>query len=318
MLDLFAIIRRVAPHFRTALISGPTGAGKELVAKALHNLGSRPRGPFIVCNCAALTESLAESELFGYMRGSFTGAQQDKAGLFEAASGGTLFLDEIGEMPMAIQAKLLRAVQQQEILRVGSTSPRKVDVRIVAATNRMLKESIAQKEFREDLFFRLSMVQIVLPRLAERREDIPLLIQHFLNHWAAEYGKPIDGIDHRALALLTRHSWPGNVRELENTLGYAVMMARSSMIMPRDFPEEMLHQEGSPSIGSDSAYPMVSLEEMRQMHARRIVELVGDKVQAAAILGVSRATLYRLLSPDAAAEPDTSSFTGSLSVDSKA
>jgi DNA-binding NtrC family response regulator len=307
MLDLFATVRRVAPHFRTALISGPTGAGKELVAKALHNLGSRPKGPFVVCNCAALTETLAESELFGHLRGSFTGAQQDRVGLFEAAHGGTLFLDEIGEMPMAIQAKLLRAVQQQEVLRVGATSPRKVDVRIVAATNRTLKESIANKEFREDLFFRLSMVQLVLPRLADRREDIPLLIQYFLDHWAAEYRKPVEGIDHRAMALLNRHAWPGNVRELENTLGYAVMMAQGSVIMPRDFPEHMLQPEETVPSEPDSGYPMVSLEEMRHIHARRILDLVKDKVQAAAILGVSRATFYRLLtdSSEPSDDPDS-------------
>ncbi len=307
MQDLFARIRRVAPHFRTALVTGPTGTGKELVARALHNLSAKSNGPFVVCNCAALTETIAEGELFGHMRGSFTGAQQDKAGLFEAAHGGTLFLDEIGEMPLSIQAKLLRAVQQQEVLRVGATAPRKVDVRIVAATNRTLKDSIAHKEFREDLFFRLSMVQLTLPRLADRREDIPLLIQHFLDHWSAEYNKPIAGLDHRALTLLTLYAWPGNVRELENTLGYAAMMARSATIMPRDFPEEILGGPAKAAANpaeSSTDYPLVSLEEMRRLHARRVVESLGDdKVRAAAILGVSRATLYRLLS-DAAPEND--------------
>ncbi len=295
MLDLFARVRRVAPHFRTALVTGPSGSGKELVARSLHNLSPRAAQPFVVCNCASLTESLADSTLFGHMRGSFTGAVQDKVGLFEAAHGGTLFLDEIGEMPLATQAKLLRAVQQQEVLRIGANTPRKVDVRIVAATNRDLAESIRQREFREDLYFRLSMVHLMLPGLAARPEDLPLLIPHLLRQWSAQSGKQVDGVDHRAMRLLGQYHWPGNVRELENVLAYAAMMTTSETIGVRDLPENFNTPAtaGQPAPGG---YPMVSLEAMRGLHARKVLEaLGGDKTRTAEVLGVSRATLYRLI-----------------------
>ncbi|MCL4851254.1 MAG: sigma-54 dependent transcriptional regulator, partial [Bryobacteraceae bacterium] len=193
MLDVFARIRRIAPHFRTALITGDTGTGKELVARAIHSLSPVAGGPFVVANCAAIPENLLESELFGHVRGAFTGAVQDKVGLFEHANNGTLFLDEIGEMPPAAQPKLLRAVQNQEFQRVGSLATRKVNVRILAATNRDLRTSMKDGDFREDLFFRLSMVQIKLPSLEERKDDLPLLLHHFIQHFAQTYNKPIVG-----------------------------------------------------------------------------------------------------------------------------
>jgi transcriptional regulator with GAF, ATPase, and Fis domain len=193
MQEVFVKIRRIASHFRTALVTGPTGSGKELVARALHRQSPAARGPLVVCNCSAIAETLLESELFGHVRGAFTGATQDRIGMVEYANGGTLFLDEIGEMPLAMQAKLLRVLQNQEIQRVGSPAVRKVDVRIVAATHRDLGEMVAKGQFREDLYYRLSMVEIKLPRLADHKEDLPLLERHFLERFAKDYIKPIGG-----------------------------------------------------------------------------------------------------------------------------
>jgi DNA-binding NtrC family response regulator len=293
MQEVFALIMRVAPYFRNVLISGATGTGKELVAEAIHRLSPAARGPFVVCNCAAIPENLIETELFGHVRGAFTSATGDKAGMFEAAHGGTLFLDEIGEMPAAAQAKLLRAVQNQEVQRVGSTMLRKVDVRIVCATNRNLQKEVETKNFREDLFFRISMVEIRLPLLAERREDLPLLVRHFIDRFAGQYGKPVEGMTRRAEAAILRHAWTGNVRELENVIGYACMMTDSTRIDACDLPASF----STPMKTSVEREPeMVSLEEIERLHARRVLDAVGgDKVRAAEILGVSRATLYRLL-----------------------
>ncbi|MFN7998194.1 MAG: sigma-54 dependent transcriptional regulator [Bryobacteraceae bacterium] len=297
MLEAFARINRVAPHFRTALVTGATGTGKELVARALHRLSPVAAGPFVVCNCAAIPENLVESELFGHTRGSFTGALTDRAGVFEHAHGGVLFLDEIGELPAAAQAKLLRAVQHQEIQRVGSPAIRKVQVRIVAATNRDLRVLAAEKRFREDLFFRLSMVEIKLPPLSERKEDLPLLLRHFVDHFCALYGKSIEGLSRRAEALLARYTWPGNVRELENVIGYACMMAESDRIDVRDLPDNFQSESAT---SETPGIELVSADEIQRLHARRIVDYFGgDKVRAAEVLGVSRATLYRLLGPRA-------------------
>ena len=296
MLEAFARISRVAPHFRTALVTGATGTGKEMVARALHNLGPVASGPFVVCNCAAIPENLVESELFGHTRGAFTGATHDQAGVFEHAHGGVLFLDEIGELPLPAQAKLLRAVQNQEIQRVGSPAMKKVNARIVAATNRDLRSLAAEKLFREDLYFRLSMVEIKLPRLAERKEDLPLLLRHFVDHFSALYGKPIEGLTRRAEAVLARYHWPGNVRELENTIGYACMMAESGRIDVADLPDNF-QREIPPGA---SVIELVTVDEIQRIHARRMVEYFeGNKVRAAEVLGVSRATLYRLLNPRA-------------------
>ena len=293
MLDVYARVRRVAPHFSTVLITGETGTGKELVAKALHRLSPCANGPFVVCNATAIVETLFESELFGYVKGAFTGATQDRAGLFEFAHGGTLFLDEIGELPLGAQAKLLRVLQNQEVQRVGSPAARKVDVRVVAATNRDLRAMVANKQFRDDLYYRLSMVEVRLPRLVVRKEDLPLLERHFIEAFAARYKKPVRGITRRAQALLARYSWPGNVRELENILGYACMMADREAIDVRDFPER-LRVQAADGQGADEG--MMTIEELSHRHARRVLEQVGgNRVRAAEILGISRATLYRLL-----------------------
>jgi len=201
MLDIFATLRRIAPHYRSALITGETGTGKELVARALHELSPVANGPFVVCNASAIVETLFESELFGHVKGAFTGAVSDRIGMFEAANKGTIFLDEIGEMPLTTQAKLLRTLQNHEVQRVGSPIAKKIDVRVIAATNRSLPTQIESKLFREDLYYRLSMVEVSLPSLRERKEDLPLLQRHFIESFAQQYGKPIRGITRRAQAL---------------------------------------------------------------------------------------------------------------------
>ena len=296
MLDLFAKIRRVAPHFRSVLVTGPTGAGKELVAKALHKLsGSGKR--FVAVNCSSITESLAESELFGHVKGAFTGANQDKVGVFEYADGGTAMLDEIGEMPLAMQAKLLRALQSHEVRRVGSPAVTKVDVRVVAATNRDLQEMARQGKFREDLYFRLSAVELKVPSLAERPEDLPLLQRHFLKAFAAQYNKPVSGLTRRAQTVLARYPWPGNIRELQNVIEHACMMTEADVIDVRDLPERV--QSQAPTTKADYEV-LMSIDQLEHRHAQRVLDHVGgNKVRAAEILGISRTHLYQLLRDNA-------------------
>ena len=296
MLDVFSQINRIAPHFRTALVTGETGTGKELVAQALHRLSPCSRGPFVVCNCSAIVDTLFESELFGHVRGAFTGAVQDKMGLVEHANGGTIFLDEVGEIPLSTQAKLLRVVQNREIQRVGSPSVRTVDVRILAATNRDLRFLAATKQFREDLYYRLSMIELRLPTLSQRKEDLPLLERNFIERFSAQYRKPILGLTRRAQALLASYTWPGNVRELENVLGHACMMADGDRLDIRDLPAYLSAEPGDDTRASDR---LLTLEQMHHQYAREILKrLNGNKARTAEILGVSRATLYRLLSDE--------------------
>jgi DNA-binding NtrC family response regulator len=292
MIEVYSRIRRISPHYRIALITGATGTGKELVARALHKASPVSNKPFVVCNCAAIVETLFESELFGYVRGAFTGAMQDRAGLFEAADGGTLFLDEIGEIPLHLQSKLLRVLQNNEIQRVGSHMLRKVDVRVIAATNRDLREMSAKKLFREDLFYRLSMLEIKLPTLAERKEDLPLLQSHFLEYFAAQLGQTVKGVTRRAQSVLSRYFWPGNIREFQNVIGHACVMAATDMIDIPDLPE-YLHTRESSRDGQG----LLTLEEVEKRHVHSILAQVGgNKQEAAEILGISRATIYRILS----------------------
>lgn len=298
MMEVFAMARRVAPHYRVALVRGATGTGKELAAHALHAMSPVATGPFVVANCSAITETLFESEMFGHLKGAFTGADRDKKGLFEAAHGGTLFLDELGDMPYGMQSKLLRAVQQQEIKPVGSTATRKVEVRVVAATNRDLEAMMSAGEFREDLYYRLSMVEIHLPSLAERMEDFPLLTRHFVERFAREYGKELEGLTPRAQALLARHGWPGNIRELENVIGNACMMADGPLVDVRDLPAAFSRVARGSDGDANGSYvaELITLAELDQRHARFVLEHTeGNKSKAAEILGVTRSTLYRLL-----------------------
>jgi DNA-binding NtrC family response regulator len=299
ILEVFRTIRHVAPHFRSVLITGPTGTGKELAAKALHRLSPVAEKPFAVCNCSALAETLIESELFGYVRGAFTGAQQDKVGLFEYANGGTVFLDEIGDMPLAAQAKLLRVLQNQEVQRVGSPAVRKVNLRVIAATHRDLRSMVQKQTFREDLYYRLSMVEVSLPPLRERKEDLPLLQRYFVDKFARQYGKPILGITRRTQVRMARYVWPGNIRELENVIGNACMMTQSDVLDLDDFPAGLLRDAAPNSPALESG--LVSLEVVQQRHVRYVLEQVGgDKTRAAEILGISRGTLYNMLAkPDA-------------------
>ncbi|HEY1756503.1 MAG TPA: sigma-54 dependent transcriptional regulator [Bryobacteraceae bacterium] len=298
MREMVLQIRRVAPHFRTMLITGETGTGKDLVARALHSLSPVASGRYVVLNCSAVVETLFESELFGHVKGSFTGATNDKAGLFEHAHGGTLFLDEIGDMPLSTQAKLLRVLQNQEVLRVGSLTPRKVDVRVIAATNHNLRAAVAERRFREDLFYRLSMVEIQVPRLAERKEDMPLLERHFIAKFAAQYKKEIRGLTHRAQVRLSMHSWPGNIRELENVLGHACMMAMSDTIDIQDFPSYLRSHAGAEEARQILApAPEVGTlaDQERMLIVRALETAGGNQSQAARVLRIGRDALrYKL------------------------
>jgi DNA-binding NtrC family response regulator len=297
MLEVFARIQRIAPHYRTVLLTGPTGSGKELVARAVHESSPVSSGPFVVCNMGAIPDHLVESELFGHVKGSFTGATQDKAGLFEMAHGGTILLDEIGEMPLSAQAKLLRVVQHSEVQRVGATRPRKIDVRIIAATHRDLRTMVAEKTFREDLFFRLGMLEIRLPSLAERKEDLPLLTRHFVRHFSQLYNRSFQGLTRKAEAALAAYDWPGNVRELEGTIGSAALLGDPPTIDLPDLPLTLTQPHPTTAHQNGSAELLLTLEEMEVVHAHRVLKhFDGDKLRTAETLGISRATLYRLLS----------------------
>jgi DNA-binding NtrC family response regulator len=304
MWEMFSRIRRIAPHYRAALITGETGTGKDLVAQALHKL-SPAKGKFVVLNCSAVVETLFESELFGHMRGAFTGADRDKAGLFEHAHEGTLFLDEIGDMPPGTQAKLLRVLQNQEVQRVGSLTPRKIDVRVLGATNKDLRQAIAGKNFREDLYYRLSMVEIHVPALAERMEDLPLLTRHFLDKFARQYGKQIHSITRRAEIVLARHHWPGNVRELENVIGHGCMMAMGDAVDVPDLPENLRHAPPAGPGATETTLPAMaektvvandstslSLEEHeKHLLTSALMEAGGNQSEAARQLRIGRDAL---------------------------
>jgi DNA-binding NtrC family response regulator len=306
MLQVFARIRRVAPHYRTALVTGASGTGKELVAAALHRLSPVSTNRLAVCNCSAVVETLFESELFGHVRGAFTGAAQDKVGLFEYAQGGTVFLDEIGEIPLEMQSKLLRVLENREIQRVGSPAVKKVDVRVIAATNRNLQELIAEKKFREDLYYRLSMVEVELPPLLDRKEDLALLMRFFIEQFAEQYGKLVKGITPRAQVVLSRYPWPGNIRELRSILGSACMMAEGELIDVRDLPERIRARAAETK--NEDSDELLPLAEVERRHVLRVLEQVGgNKVQAAKILGINRATVYRIVNePDPGEDPAAS------------
>ena len=294
MLEVFSRIRRIAPHFRTVLVTGATGTGKELVARSLHDLSPVKSAPFAVCNCSALVETLLESELFGHVKGAFTGAARDKQGIFEYANGGVVFLDEVGELPLSAQAKLLRVLQNQEVQRVGSPVLHQVDVRMIAATHRDLRKMITEGQFREDLFYRLSVVEVAVPPLAQRKEDLPLLLRHFIEIYSKLFKKEVTGMTRRAQLRLLAHSWPGNVRELENVISSSCIMAAGTVIDLPDLPETLRTVPPSPEPESEE---LLTLEELQHRHLVRVLNRVrGNKAQAAEILGVGRNTIYQMLS----------------------
>jgi DNA-binding NtrC family response regulator len=299
MIGLYKEIARVAPTRSTILIMGESGAGKELVARSIHQHSTRSGGPFVAVNCGALTETLLEAELFGHVRGAFTGAVGDRKGLWEEAAGGTLFLDEVGETSPAFQVKLLRALQEGEIRRVGASRATQVDARILAATNRNLEQDVKSGKFREDLFYRLSVVTLRVPALKERRTDIPLLAEHFL-------GLVIDREGHKQLTLseetirtLVAYNWPGNVRELESAIEYAVLHARGHAIVPDDLPEKLHSVQVRAAARSPLSAlfeDLPALDELERRYLLYILEVAGgNRTRAAEILGIDRRTLYRMI-----------------------
>jgi DNA-binding NtrC family response regulator len=293
---VFDLIRRVADSPTNILITGESGTGKELVAKAIHYNSDRREAPFVPVNCAAIPEQLLESELFGHMRGAFTDAKMDKRGLFEEAQKGTVFLDEISELPLMLQAKILRVIQEKEIRRVGATKPISVDVRIIAATNLNLNDEVKAKRFREDLYYRLNVIELKLPPLRERREDIPLLVDAFLKKCGVVRGKEMKGVNEAALAMLMDYAWPGNVRELENVIERAVTLSLGEKISPDDLPPAVQGARGDRRVLDEAAEKTLPLHEIEKEYIKKILEKMGgNKYQAAHVLGIDRKTLYRKL-----------------------
>jgi len=314
MQALYKVLGKIAPSDVTVLIVGESGTGKELVARAIHFNSQRLGKPFVALNCAAIPRELLESELFGHEKGAFTGATERKTGKFEQANGGTLFLDEIGDMPLELQAKLLRVLQEREITRTGGTATIRVDVRIIAATNQNLKKKVQEREFREDLFYRLNVVPIDLPPLRQRHEDLPLLVDYFLGRAREEYQTHARGVTPEAMALLQGHPWPGNVRELEHALQRAALLSPDALLGPADFPDLLSEQaaegnnaslEGLIAAKLQSSLAQIDLQEMNNLYdmvlhqmERPLINIVldktrGNQVRAAEVLGINRNTLRK-------------------------
>ena len=299
MLEVYKQIARVAPSRSTVLIIGESGTGKELVARSIHEHSAHAAGPFVPVNCGALTETLLEAELFGYMKGSFTGATSDRKGLWEEAEGGTLFLDEIGDTSPAMQVKLLRALQEKEIRRVGSTKNIKVDARLVTATNRNLEKDVQARTFREDLFYRLSVVTLSVPPLREHRSDVPLLAGKFLRGASQNAGRDHLRFSEETIKTLVAYDWPGNVRELESSIEYAALHARGAEITVEDLPPKLQSIEvreaarRSPLTALFDDLP--TLDELERRYLKHVLEVVdGNRTNAASVMGIDRRTLYRM------------------------
>jgi len=294
MQRLFRLLQRIAPSESTVLLTGESGTGKELVARAIHLQSGRAQGPFVAVHCGAIPEGLIESELFGYARGAFTGATTGRRGLIEEADGGTLFLDEIAETPLSTQVKLLRFLENNEVRRLGENETRIVNCRVIAATNKDLARAVAQGQFREDLFYRLNVVQLEIPPLRERREDIPLLAQYFLERMAKKLGKKLAGFSPEAQRLLVAHDYPGNVRELEHAVERAATMAEGEILVPEDLPPALVEARLLPGGESPEVRDTWSLDEVERDHIVRVVARHrGNLANAAQQLGVSRTTLWR-------------------------
>jgi two-component system response regulator PilR (NtrC family) len=299
MVKVFDLVRSVAGTSSTILVQGESGTGKELVAKAVHALSPRRDAPFVSVNCAALPENLLESELFGHMKGAFTDAHQTKKGLFETAHRGTLMLDEVGEMPLSMQVKLLRALQERKVRRVGANEEVEVDVRVIAATNRSLEDLVRDKRFREDLYYRLNVIPILVPPLRERKEDVPLLAKVFLERFSREMAKPVSRISDEAMALLVRYSWPGNVRELENVIERAVALETTGAVMQERLPETVLTPQVAgeavpdfnPGFSLDRHLESIEAELLR----RALGQAEGNRASAARLLGVTPRSLRYLI-----------------------
>jgi DNA-binding NtrC family response regulator len=306
-------IARLGPYKATVLIYGESGTGKELVARALHALGPVPKGPFVTFNCSNLVESLAESQLFGHVRGAFTDAREDSLGYFRSASGGILFLDEIGELPLRLQPKLLRAVEMHEVQAVGSAQSYKVDLRLIAATNRDLRTMVKAGQFRDDLYYRLSATAIMIPPLRQRRDGIGALTLHFIKHYNRLFGKSVRFISRQALSVLMAYDWPGNVREFSHAIQSAVMLTDNELLETAALPEQVAHIPLSTDPLADSAAtaslpaaasaptppepqsPLLLDEVIKKTLVRSLEETEGNRRRAADLLGVSRSTLYRML-----------------------
>ena len=291
--DVISLIKRVADTPTTVLVSGPSGSGKELVARALHRESGRSARNFVAVNCAAIPETLIESELFGVKKGAYTDARADRPGVVHWADGGTLFLDEIGELALSVQAKLLRVLQEREIRRVGATATEAVDVRIVAATNRDLRAAVADRSFREDLYYRLAVIEIDIPPLRDRPDDVLPLAEHFLARAVARSGRRVAGFSGAAVKRILAHDWPGNVRELENAVERAVALCTGERITPDDLPEST-NSRKAPDFLEMAAERMMTVDELQRAYAQLILKRVGGKKQrAAALLGIDRRTLQR-------------------------
>jgi transcriptional regulator with PAS, ATPase and Fis domain len=296
MRELIDLLPVIAQSKSSVLIEGESGTGKELVAHAIHENSPRKDGPFIKVNCAALSEGVLESELFGHVRGAFTGAVQSKPGRFEMASGGTIFLDEVGEISPSMQVKLLRVLQEEEFERVGGTKTLKVDIRVIAATNRDLKTAIETKEFRKDLYYRLRVVPLFLPPLRERREDIPLLISSLLERYNAEFGKNIEGLTQGALDVLLNYSYPGNIRELQNIMEHAVLLSAERMIDVKNLPRDLWAPSGEKTFLEEILtlpHPLKNVEDA--LIQKALERTNGNMSEAAKLLGIGRSTLWRRL-----------------------
>jgi DNA-binding NtrC family response regulator len=292
MQEIFAMIKKVAPTVSTALITGESGAGKEVVARTIHLQSPRRDKIFLPVNCSAIPDTLLESQLFGYVKGAFTGASTSQEGLFQRAHGGTIFLDEIGEMPLSLQPKLLRAIEEKDVLPVGSTHPIRVDVRIIASTNRDLKKEVEESRFREDLYYRLNVINIYVPPLRERREDIPLLVEHLIHRHNIEMKKSYKGVDNAAMKILMSLPWKGNIRELDNILERAMILGNDEWITAQDLPlSEISEKERRLVVGHELSG---ALEAYEKSHIENVLEETGgDRTRAAKLLGLSRSSLYR-------------------------